>query len=186
MLNELGPPGAFFRSLDKSGQRTFAQNLTLRRRRYTNITAYLRGAARLGEEVRDKILLIGDRPGPSAPVDPGYHHTPFYSTKHCSGWLNNLQVKTETPEDQLVWINSTDFRGLPLPASIINDLDPHSIVILGGHARKWFETTDGWEEYCPFVEDVPHPQYWKRFKNKEPYPLFQVLTGFVDFALGEK
>lgn len=184
-MQDLGKPGAFFTSLPDTQRRQFEANLELRKRRYVNVSRYLQGAEGILRESQDRILIIGDRPGPSAPVDPGFHHTPFYSTKHCAGWLNALQVESQIPEDSLVWINSTDFRGLPLPISIIDVLDPHSIVILGGHARRWFDTAEDWKGY-DFVEDVPHPQYWKRFKNKERYPLWEVLAGFVDFDIGEK
>jgi hypothetical protein len=184
-MNDLGKPGAFFTSLPLEQQRRFEANLELRKRRYTNVSRYLQGVEGLLQESQDRILIVGDRPGPSAPVDPGFHHTPFYSTKHCSGWLNALQVEAQIPEESLVWINSTDHRGLPLPVGILDALDPHSIVILGGHARRWFDQAEAWKGY-DFVEEVPHPQYWKRFKSKERYPLWEVLAGFVDFDTGEK
>ena len=46
---------------------------------------------------------------------------------------------------------------------------PKQIVCLGKVAEKWAKK-NGWE----FVS-FPHPQYWKRFKSKEPYPLIEFL-----------
>lgn len=181
MQDLLGKPGAFFTSLNEAGQKQFEANLVLRRKRYVNVSKYLQGTERILRESKGRVLIVGDRPGPSAPVDPGFHHTPFYSTKHCSGWLNSLQVQEGTPEDQTVWINSTDHRGLPLHAGIVDALEARAIILLGGHARRWFETTNEWQDWR-FVEDVPHPQYWKRFRNKDPYPLFTVINELLEIS----
>jgi hypothetical protein len=43
------------------------------------------------------------------------------------------------------------------------------IVALGGNARKWLEKNGFGHFY------VSHPQYHKRFKNKDRYELIDVL-----------
>lgn len=121
------------------------------------------------------ILLIGDRPGPAAPLDPSYHHTPFYSTKYCSGWLNAALHLSRIPEHELIWINSADKDGNPTNKQILRRLCPDTIICLGGNAEKWMknasETLDAFYTYYKF----DHPQYHKRFKNSEEYPLIKFL-----------
>lgn len=122
------------------------------------------------------ILIVGDKPGPSAPKDPGYHHTPFYSTKHCSGWLNALLEVEGIPEDRLIWINSADKDGVPTFFPIVELLiKPATIICLGGNAEKWIKNACGYHRYVK----VDHPQYHKRFKNKEPYPLIQWIKEMI-------
>lgn len=135
----------------------------------------------------DGVLLVGDKPGPSAPQDPGYHHTPFYSTKHCSGWLNALLHVEGIPEEALVWVNSADKDGNPTDPKIVKKLNPDLIVALGGNAEKWLKK-NGIQGYVK----VDHPQAHKRFKNAKPYPLMDILRPLrlsdepvfsVDFSL---
>jgi hypothetical protein len=122
--------------------------------------------------VKGSILIIGDRPGPSAPQDPNYHHTPFYSTKHCSGWLNAALYVAQIPEERLIWINSADKDGVPLDPTILDKLEADKTICLGGNAAKWYEAACeyGYEYY-----KFDHPQYHKRFKNSEEYPLIEFL-----------
>ena len=125
------------------------------------------------------VLIVGDKPGPSAPTAPDYHHTPFYSTKHCSGWLNSELLKAGVPEDRLVWINSADKDGIPTDYLIIDKIDPSIVVCLGGNAEKWVnKIPEHGGEYHAYHK-FDHPQYHKRFKNKQPYP----LIGFLHDAI---
>lgn len=116
------------------------------------------------------ILIVGDRPGPSAPKDPIYHHTPFYSTKHCSGWLNAALEVEGISEKNLVWINSADQHGEDTPFDMVERLKPDAIIALGGNAEKWLKKNG-----CNLFIKVPHPQYHKRFRNSERYELLDVL-----------
>lgn len=126
----------------------------------------------------NRILIVGDRPGPGAPQTPHYHHTPFYSIKHCSGWLNGLLEDNSIPEDELVWLNSHTYDGEPTPYDVINFMQPRVIIALGGNADRWL-INGGFKH-----QTVYHPQYWKRFKSKEEYPLINMiresLTGHFD------
>ena len=123
-----------------------------------------------GGYLEDYVLLVGDRPGPSAPKDSDYHHTPFYSVKHCSGWLNTSLHLEEIPEEKLVWINSADKDGVPTDAQIIKNSMPTTIVALGGNASTWLKR-NGIDK---FIFEY-HPQYWKRFKNNQRYKLLDML-----------
>jgi hypothetical protein len=121
-------------------------------------------------DARGQILLVGDRPGPSAPKEQYYHHTPFYSTKHCSGWLNMLLEEENIPEKKLVWINSADENGKHYPISLATSMKPKKIIALGGKAADWLKK-NGVKDFIK----VPHPQFWRRFKSKEPYVLIELL-----------
>ena len=119
------------------------------------------------------VLIVGDRPGPSAPKEPGYHHTPFYSTKHCSGWLNAVLHVEGISETNLVWINAADEKGQDTSFDLVERLHPEAIVALGGNAEKWLKKNG-----CTCFIKVTHPQYHKRFKNSERYELLDVLKRF--------
>ena len=124
------------------------------------------------------VLIVGDRPGPSAPLDPEYHHTPFYSTKHCSGWLNAALHLANIPEDRLVWINSADRNGNSTDTSIIKRVKPDIIICLGGNAVKWVKgAINASGKFCEFYK-FDHPQFHKRFKNSEEYPLLAFLCSY--------
>lgn len=118
-----------------------------------------------------KVLIVGDRPGPSAPKNIDYHHTPFYSVKHCSGWLNILLEINKINENSLTWINAFDKDG---KSSMINIHNFESIVVLGGNAEKWIKSVSD----MPYVKTY-HPQFWKRFKNSSPYPLIDILKDLL-------
>lgn len=138
--------------------------LEVRRTKYIKAV----GGERVGSRL---VLLVGDRPGPSAPSDPDYHHTPFYSTKHCSGWLNASLHAEGIPEELLLWINAYDRLGNPADFDLlVGNQMPVSTIALGGNAAKWLEQNG----YDRFVREY-HPQYWKRFHHGERYPLLDKL-----------
>lgn len=144
-------------------QKRILDRLELRRERWLQALAFTLRAY-------DSVLLVGDRPGPSAPKDIGYHHTPFYSTKHCSGWLNTLLELEGIPEQKLVWVNSANEKGKFYSYDLIESLQPDVIIALGGNAREWIRKgpNQGW--IATF-----HPQYWKRFRSSERYELLDIL-----------
>ena len=151
-----------YAALTASDKQQIASRLDTRKQIYTGI---------LNSELETvEVLLIGDRPGPSAPRDDLYVHTPFFSVKHCSGWLNALLHANSIPEQRLAWINSSDRVGTPLNFDIVKKLKPSVILALGGNAERWLIKNG-----CSSYIKVDHPQYWKRFKNSEPYPLVDVL-----------
>ncbi len=162
--------GVAYTKLNDKTKLKIQNNLQFRREQYEKFVLNSWHAAEFNDK---RILIVGDRPGPSAPKDPGYHHTPFYSTKHCSGWLNALLEICEIPEWRLVWINAADKDGAPTDNSIIDRIAPHEIICLGGNAEKWVKLTG--RKYFK----VDHPQYHKRFKNKLPYPLIDLLKDIL-------
>ena len=132
-------------------------------------TAYLSLLEGKVKNLRGSVLLVGDRPGPSAPTDLRFHHTPFYSTKYCAGWLNALLEVEGIDERRLVWINATHHDGSPFSGSIVRALAPEAVIALGGNAKKWADKN------FELAVTVPHPQYWKRFQSSAPYPLIDLL-----------
>lgn len=121
------------------------------------------------QRITTKFLLVGDRPGPSAPQTDDYHHTPFYSTKYCSGWLNSALFLEGIDENNLLWVNSADWRGYPTNSSILEHVVADQIIALGGAAAAWCKKAG-----VSFVS-VHHPQFHKRFKAAERYALLDIL-----------
>lgn len=153
-----------YSQLSESDKKAVAKRLVTRKLRYLSLlNGKLTGSV--------KVLLVGDRPGPAAPTDPTYHHTPFYSTKHCSGWLNACLHLEGIAEDELLWINAYDREGNPADFSLLKNLRVEKIVALGGNAEKWLKQ-NGVSEYYK----VSHPQFHKRFKSSERYELLDKLV----------
>ena len=100
---------------------------------------------------------------------------PFNSTKHCSGWLNKKLDEENIDEHHLFWVNSRMGGGNEIDLQdLIDKLKPSLIVTLGGVASN----------HCKKLglahTKVYHPQYWKRFRSKERYPLFDILKEHID------
>lgn len=144
------------------------KRLEVRVDRFHRITA--------GSLIKADVILIGDRPGPAAPEQKNFLHVPFNSLKHCSGWLNKQLEENDIPESRLAWVNAYDKKGNPTDPDIVDFVMGKPVVYaLGGNAEKWCKKM-GVHYDCVF----PHPQYWKRFKSKESYPLIDRLIYVMD------
>lgn len=130
-----------------------------------------RQARFIAKEIPTKgsVLLVGDRPAPDAPDDPQFHYTPFGAEHHSSLWLNLQLHQARIPEERLFWANAFDHKGNPSDPSILQ----HSVqlVALGGNANKWIRENKHLGHW-----QFQHPQAWKRFHSKEPYPLIECLS----------
>jgi len=157
-----------YSSLNEIGKHAVSQRLVLRKNIYLNA---LKGVC----AIKDPILIVGDRPGPSAPREETYHHTPFYSIKHCSGWLNAALHIEQIPEEKLVWINSADKDGIDTDFNVIKCINPGTIIALGANARKWLNKNG-----VARFEYTHHPQYHKRFRNTERYDLLDKLKSITN------
>ena len=120
-----------------------------------------------------RIVILGDTPGPGRPDTDGYHHTPFYSTKNSSLWVNKQLVEAGIDESQLLWFNTTLADGSSLDPIHIFDLARYSpaIICLGGNAEKWVRRNVPTSKYVK----VFHPQFAKRFRPTEPYALIDEI-----------
>jgi hypothetical protein len=116
----------------------------------------------------DEILLVGDSPAPDAPDDPGFHYTPFGAPRNSSLWLNRLLEQFKIDEAQLGWMNAYDKAGLPTNPRPLS-YRWSQIIALGGSPSSWLKRHG--IEHRQFM----HPQAWKRFHSKEPYPLIPIL-----------
>jgi hypothetical protein len=154
-----------YKALTSTQQRNVAKRLVLRKKIYLSLLAT--------QSISPDIIIVGDRPGPAAPTEPNYHHTPFYSTKYCSGWLNAGLELHEIPENRLAWVNAYSCSGEPLDYNLVDRLYPRWIFALGNNALKWIAGRSNQ------VMKFDHPQYHKRFKNKEEYPLFDYLKEYL-------
>lgn len=159
--------GAAFDKLPGETQRGIRQALQLRRLKY--MKAMNRGYS------DTKFVLLADTPGPGRPNTPGYHHTPFYSTKNSSLYINKMLVEAGANEADFQWFNTTLADGTALDPIHLQDLMRFKpkIICLGGKAENWLlKTTDCQLAYGK----VHHPQAWKRFHGSERYPLLDLLN----------
>lgn len=125
------------------------------------------------DETRDQrqlILLVGERPAPDAPDDDRFHFTPFGAEHHSSLWLNLQLHQAGIPEDRLAWANAYDRKGV---ATGLAAFSPPFLfrVALGRAAHDVLKSYE--LEHCT----LHHPQAWKRFRSKEPYPLIDLIRG---------
>lgn len=163
------PGGPAFEKLDDALKNKLISSLQERKNRYI-------GALHQKIFTGAKFILLGDTPGPGRPTALGYHHTPFYSVKNSSLWINKLLAENHIEETDLYWFNTTLADGTALDPSLIEDIAKKNsqvkVICLGGRAEIWLLKTAGWtREY----HKVLHPQAWKRFHSGKPYPLIDHL-----------
>lgn len=123
---------------------------------------------------RGRTLLVGDRPAPSAPDDPDFHYTPFGAITGSSLWLNLQLHHAEIPESQLAWVNAADLHGTVADHAVLRARWLR-VVALGGNANRWVLKAGLPKAHV----HVMHPQAWKRFHAREPYPLITLLRRVV-------
>ena len=111
------------------------------------------------------ILIVGDKP--SNPL-LGFD-LPFVHLDGCSPWLADQLAKTGVPESSLYWVNGFGVDGAMTDPSFIDKLEPSKIIALGSQAHRWCEIA-GVNHFR-----TEHPQYWKRFRNADIYPLVNIL-----------
>lgn len=120
----------------------------------------------IGNFSQGNILIVGEEPGP----DSFGFDTPFVGSG--SGiWLLRQLEANEIDENELYWINARNAAGVEAEQDFVDFLKPRKIITLGTSARMW--ATDLINEFK--VIPIYHPQYWRRFKSKEEYPLIPLL-----------
>ena len=153
-----------FNKLDAITRVAIADRVLFRENRYLAMQA--------GEwKPAGEILLVGDRPAPSAPDDPTFHYTPFSALWNSSLWLNLQLHRFQIPEAALAWVNAADLQGIATDPQVLSNRWSQ-IIALGGNAGRWLM------QNAVTHHRVMHPQAWKRFHAKEPYP----LLGYLDLA----
>lgn len=130
------------------------------------------------------VLLVGDRVSPR-----GQEGLPFVSSfaAGCSAWLAAQLDAAAVSERQLYWINAHTQDGASTNPRFLEYLRPAAIIALGREAYQWVERY-GVTCHQPPSFIVPHPQFWKRFKHQQRYPLHDVFdelrrTGILSTTL---
>jgi hypothetical protein len=160
-----------FRNLDKIVRLAIINRCVARKYAFLKTNSLVRSdSTQFLEFVKGKVLLIGDRPAPSAPDDPEFHYTPFAALWNSSLWLNLKLHEAGVDEANLRWINSAEKNGTPTNYGIMLG-EFSKVICLGGNAEKWLLKT-GWGKAYSRVD---HPAYWKRFHPKDDYPLIELL-----------
>lgn len=120
----------------------------------------------IGMFAKGVTLLVGDQVNATNSV----WDWPFVATDGCSPWLATELDKGGIDERSLYWINAVDRRGIEADPAFIDQLHPGLIVALGKAAAIWCQ-----RNRLQFTE-VAHPQFHKRFRYNEDYPLIHVLN----------
>jgi hypothetical protein len=121
----------------------------------------------VGAFIEGNVLLVGEQC--SDPVNDTNQYV-FCSSKGCSGWLNRLLDAENLPEERFFWVNALNNDGTRVDLSALSALlKPGAILALGSIAKK------SCEDHGVSFEYFYHPQYWKRFQSKHPYPLLARL-----------
>lgn len=120
------------------------------------------------------ILLVGEQPN----LHRQRYLGPFcsWSKTGCSAWLAQQLEAVGVHEQSLYWVNAIDEHDEPLDPGFLKHLRPRSVIALGKVAARWCE----YEAGLPFFHAVPHPQHWKRFHAKKPYPLIKELLSLTE------
>lgn len=114
------------------------------------------------------ILIVGDTA--SNPIIDNVD-LPFVHWEGCSPWLAMQLDYAGIPETELYWVNGFRLNGGIQSDNFIKDLQPRLIIALGDEAARWCEIIDVKHHR------VEHPQYWKRFRHADRYPLVNLLRG---------
>lgn len=133
----------------------------------------------VGAWVRNQILIVGDRHtenfNPAFPMAATLPQAPFCTISGSGGWLNEQLDTMNALEDYLYWVNAFTVKGEPVSLiGIIEALNPRYILALGGNALKHVKS-----QTSRNIQYFHHPQYWKRFRSKEEYPLIVALEYMI-------
>lgn len=91
-------------------------------------------------------------------------------TTGCSFWLAYQLEQWGVSERDLYWINALDRKNVSAPPDFLAALQPRRVIALGKVAERWCQRVARVKH-----EAVEHPQYWKRFRHHEAYPLKELL-----------
>lgn len=109
-------------------------------------------------------VLVGDCYGERKDTDP-FYQWPFasFSKAGCSQWLTGQLDYLDVSEFDLLWVNADQ------DLSFLQELQPGRVIALGDAAYKQMY------KLKINADTVPHPQAWKRFNNRQHYPLLDLL-----------
>lgn len=111
-------------------------------------------------------LMVGEQINPRAAVSL---YWPFVAAGGSSLWLAERLEEAKTNERDFYWINASEPDGGATDAAFVRKLMPQRIVALGAKANLWCKRN---KLNCV---ELQHPQYWKRFRDGDAYPLIDAL-----------
>lgn len=123
------------------------------------------------------VLLVGEGFGPVKEHDPLWQWSfVSFSATGCSRWLTGQLSRHGVPEGELLWVNADE----PRLATLLEQVSPTAIIALGESADQQLtgELARTQAVRGAHYHLTPHPQYWKRFHGKEPYPLLDLLETY--------
>lgn len=109
-------------------------------------------------------LLMGEEVN----ANRGKEGWPFVAPDSSSLWLAQQLDNAKIPEHGLYWANATTNREDTDPR-FIDELEPDLVVAMGGKAQMWCK------RHGIKHSRVNHPQWHKRFKYNEIYPLIELI-----------
>lgn len=121
--------------------------------------------------VWDSVLLVGEKVSSDS-----QHEVPFTGHGNSGEWLTDLLRQRGISESRLSWINIKAIDDEDNTRNILNHVDnyrPRHIIALGDKAANALDVLG--ISYTKFQ----HPQYHKRFKSSELYPLIPHLERII-------
>ena len=112
------------------------------------------------------VVLVGESPGGVSPLQKTY---PFCGLNGSSRWINNLLDSEKISEADLFWVNAYDGYGGSNDPLLVKNCLAATVIALGNKASEWCDE-NGVEHLKTY-----HPQYWKRFRSTERYPLLDLI-----------
>jgi adenylate kinase family enzyme len=137
----------------------------------TAVEVYTNRGPGIGNFKPGNILIVGDTA--SNPLIDNID-LPFVHWEGCSPWLAMQLDYAGVPESELYWVNGFRLDGGIQSKDFVDELQPRLIVALGEEAARWCEIADLKHTR------VEHPQYWKRFRHADQYPLVNLLRGHYE------
>ena len=113
-----------------------------------------------------EVVLVGESPGAESPFEKTY---PFCGLSGTSKWLNNLFDAENIHESDLFWVNAYDIYGKSNDPLLVKNALSSTVIALGNKASEWCQ-----ENGVKHLKTY-HPQYWKRFRSNERYPLLDLI-----------
>jgi hypothetical protein len=127
----------------------------------------------VGAFFRGNVLLIGEQAARLNENTP--EQQAFCDHRGCSGWINALLEKEGFPESKLFWLNALFNNGDRVHlSSFVKLMEPVKVIALGKVATQ--SCIDQQVEHI----STYHPQYWKRFKSRQRYPLLDILKPILE------
>lgn len=116
------------------------------------------------------VIIVGEKFAEPKNQDPLYQW-PFasFSDDGCSRWLTDLLTLAGVGEQDLLWFNADQ-----LSKPMVKRWVGRKVFALGAEAVTTLHEMLGPDDGV-MLSAVEHPQYWRRFRSLQPYPLVPLL-----------